>query len=148
MFLGGEDVSEEIRSADVDAAVSAVSAHAQVRMVIVRQQQQWVASHQLPAVVEGRDIGTVVFPNAMLKIWLEASESERARRRAAETGEPLDWVQDELSRRDLADSTRQASPLRPASDAIHLDTTNLGVDSVVERILELLPNSEVFPERV
>jgi cytidylate kinase len=148
MLLASEDVSVAIRSADVTTGVSAVAAHPRVRKVIVRQQQQWVAGHHLPAVVEGRDIGTVVFPDAMLKIWLEASETERVRRRAAETGISVDLVQQDLSRRDRADSGREASPLRPASDAIHLDTTNLGVESVVDRILGLMPSSEVFPERV
>jgi cytidylate kinase len=102
----------------------------------------------MPTVVEGRDIGTVVFPDAFLKIWLEASEMERVRRRASETGRALEAVQGELSRRDEFDSTRKASPLQPAADAIHVDTTNLAVEAVVDRILDLLPRSEVFREPV
>lgn len=88
MLLGSEDVSKEIRSPEATAAVSTLAAHPRVRVVIVRHQRQWVAGHHLPAVVEGRDIGTVVFPDALLKVWLEASPAERVRRRAAETGQP------------------------------------------------------------
>lgn len=139
MLLGSEDVTEEIRSPEATAAVSTLAAHPRVRVVIVRQQRQWVAGHHLPAVVEGRDIGTVVFPDALLKVWLEASPAERGRRRAAETGQPLTRVQGELSRRDHADSARATSPLKPAADAVHLDTTSLAVESVVDRIIAMLP---------
>jgi cytidylate kinase len=139
MLLGSEDVSEEIRTPEVTAAVSTLAAHARLRAVIVRQQRQWVASQHLPAVVEGRDIGTVVFPDALLKVWLEASPVERVRRRASETGQQLNEVEKDLARRDLADSGRAASPLKPASDAVHLDTTSLAVEAVVDRIIAMLP---------
>jgi cytidylate kinase len=138
MLVDGEDVSTEIRSESATAAVSAVSAHAEVRRVMVRHQREWVAGHRSPVVVEGRDIGTVVFPDAHLKIWLIASSAERARRRAAETGDSQVEVEAELVRRDQADADRKASPQRPADDAIHLDTTNVSVEVVVERIVELL----------
>ncbi|CAN5126113.1 MAG: (d)CMP kinase [Acidimicrobiia bacterium] len=144
MLLNGEAVSEEIRSAEVTAAASTVAAHGRVRAVIVRQQRQWVAGQKQPVVVEGRDIGTVVFPAAELKIWLEASESERVRRRAEETGQPEEEVEGDLARRDHADASRAASPSRPAADAIRLDTTNLGVEAVVARIVQMLPVDEVF----
>lgn len=146
MFLDGEDVSEEIRTKEVTAAVSIVSAHRDVRRTLVRHQRQWVAAHPGPVVVEGRDIGSVVFPDADLKIWLMASSAERARRRAAETGEALSAVAADLARRDEADSNREASPQKPAPDAIWVDTTNLAIDSVVERILSMIePPGEVLP---
>lgn len=148
MMLSSEDVSDEIRSAAVTAGVSTLAAHPRVRALIVRHQRQWVSGHHQPAVVEGRDIGTVVFPEALLKVWLEASMSERVRRRAEETGQPETEVEGDLARRDRADSARLASPSKPAADAIHLDTTNLGVDSVVERIVAMLGVDEVFREPV
>ena len=146
MFLDGEDVSEEIRTPEVTAAVSAVSSHPDVRRVLVRHQRQWVAGKPGPVVVEGRDIGSVVFPEAELKIWLVASPTERARRRAAETGEALSAVAVELARRDEADSSRAASPQKPAADAVWVDTTNLAIDAVVERIMAMIDQpSEVHP---
>ena len=147
MFLDGEDVSDEIRSREVTAAVSVVSAHPDVRRTLVRHQRQWVAAHPGPVVVEGRDIGSVVFPDADLKIWLMASAAERARRRAAETGESVPAVAADLARRDRADSNRKASPQKPAPDAIWVDTTNLAIDSVVERIVAMIEQpDEVFPD--
>jgi cytidylate kinase len=137
MYLDGIDVSDHIRSAEVTEAVSAVSAHPRLRSLMVEQQRQWVADNGGDAVVEGRDIGTVVFPAAEVKIWLAASAAERARRRATETGEDPAVVEVEILRRDRADSGRAVSPLRPASDAIHLDTTNLDIDEVVDRIVAL-----------
>jgi cytidylate kinase len=146
MFLDGEDVSDEIRSKDVTAAVSVVSAHRDVRRTLVRHQRQWVAAHPEPVVVEGRDIGSVVFPDADLKIWLMASSAERARRRAAETGEAVAAVAADLARRDQADSKREASPQKPAPDAVWVDTTNLAIDSVVERIVAMIEQpGEVLP---
>jgi cytidylate kinase len=140
MLLDGEDVSTAIRSAEVTTAVSAVSSHPKLRRLLVREQRKWVAGKGgANTVVEGRDIGTVVFPAAYLKVWLEASSAERARRRAAETGSDLQVVETDLARRDLADAGRAVSPQRPAFDALHLDTTGLEVDAVVERILDLLP---------
>ena len=138
MYLDGEDVSADIRSPEVTATVSAVSSFAGVRRVMVRHQREWVARHQRDVVVEGRDIGTVVFPEADLKIWLSASAEERARRRALQTGEAHDDVLKELSRRDRADSERKVSPLTPAPDAVYLDSTGMTVGEVLERILALI----------
>lgn len=138
MYLDGEDVTVEIRDPEVTAAVSAVAAVPEVRRLMVRLQREWVSGHRGSAVVEGRDIGTVVFPEADLKVWLVASPRERARRRSEETGETLIEVEADLVRRDRADSGRAVSPQKPAGDAIHLDTTELSVDEVVERIVALL----------
>ena len=138
MCLDGEDVSHEIRSPEVTAAVSAVSALPKVRKMMVAQQRAWVAEHGRDVVVEGRDIGTVVFPEADLKIWLSASAEERARRRALQTGEDPAVVMQELDRRDRADSGRKVSPLRPAEDAVLMDTTGMTVDEVVQRIVSLI----------
>ncbi|MGQ0849485.1 MAG: (d)CMP kinase [Actinomycetota bacterium] len=137
-FLDGQDVSVEIRSTAVTRAVSGVSAHRELRRIMVRHQRQWVAGHRRPAVVEGRDIGTVVFPNARVKVWLVASAAERARRRAIETGDNREQVAADLAKRDRFDSSRRVSPQKPAADAIHIDTTNLSIDRVVERIAVLL----------
>jgi cytidylate kinase len=138
MNLDGEDVSADIRSIEVTASVSAVAALPGVRKVMVSHQRAWVARHRHDVVVEGRDIGTVVFPEADLKIWLSASAEERARRRALQTGENPAVVMKELDRRDRADSGRKVSPLTPADDAIHLDTTGMTVDEVVDRIVTLI----------
>ena len=138
MCLDGEDVSLEIRSPEVTAAVSAVSALPEVRKMMVAQQRAWVAEHGRDVVVEGRDIGTVVFPEADLKIWLSASAQERAKRRALQTGEDPAVVMQELDRRDRADSGRKVSPLRPAEDAVLMDTTGMTVDEVVDRIVGLI----------
>ena len=138
MFLDAEDVSIDIRSPAVTAAVSEISALPEVRQVMVAHQRGWVASHGRDAVVEGRDIGTVVFPEADLKIWLSASAEERARRRALQTGEDPVSVRTELDRRDRADSGRKASPLTPAPDAVYLDTTGMTVDEVLDRIQSLI----------
>ncbi|MDP3985096.1 MAG: (d)CMP kinase [Acidimicrobiia bacterium] len=135
MFVDGKDVSVAIRSPEVTWAVSSVSANPELRRLMVREQRRWVAGRRGDTVVEGRDIGTVVFPGADLKIWLVASPAERARRRAAETGEDPAEVEAELARRDQADATRAVSPQVPAADAVHIDTTSLSVDEVVDRIL-------------
>ena len=139
MFLDGEDVSAEIRSDEVTTAVSAVSAVPDVRRAMVGLQREWVARHGQNVVVEGRDIGTVVFPEAELKIWLSASPEERARRRALQSSRDQGTVLEELDRRDRADSVRQTSPSTPAADAIHLDTTGMLADEVVDRIMNLMP---------
>ncbi|MDH3517659.1 MAG: (d)CMP kinase [Acidimicrobiia bacterium] len=137
-FVDGHDVEEEIRGQAVTSAVSEVSAYPEVRIHMVRAQRQWVDANGGSAVVEGRDIGTVVFPDAILKVFLEADPVERARRRALESGMATETVQRDLERRDAHDSTRSASPLTMAEDAAPIDTTSLGVDEVVEAILGLL----------
>ncbi len=138
--IDGRDVSAEIRGPEVTASVSAVSAHPEVRTVLVAEQRAWVATHG-GGVVEGRDIGTVVFPAAPLKVFLTASDEERARRRqqdeaAAERAVEVDDVRSALARRDALDSGRVASPLRAAEGAIILDTTQRGIDEVVAELVE------------
>lgn len=136
MTLDGDDVSEAIRSDEVTAAVSAVSAVPDVRRRLVDAQRSWVDRHGGSGVVEGRDIGTVVFPGADLKIFLTARPEVRAARRAAETGDvPVDAVQSDLERRDQADAGRAIDPLRRADDAVVVDTSDLGVDEVIASVV-------------
>ncbi len=135
MLLDGRNISTEIRSEAVTAAVSSVAAHPRVRRLMVELQRRWVGQ-RTGAVVEGRDIGTVVFPDAGVKVFLTADPAERARRRAAETGHAAEAVATAIDRRDRLDSTRPVSPLRPAEDALVIDTTELGIEEVVDLIVE------------
>ncbi|HEV2361110.1 MAG TPA: (d)CMP kinase [Acidimicrobiales bacterium] len=140
-LLDGEDVTEAIRSAEVNAVVSAVAAHPGVREDLVRRQREWV-DERGGGVVEGRDIGTVVFPDAKPKIYLTASPEERARRRAVEEGaataEAVGLQESELRRRDHLDGTRTNSPLAMADDAHLIDSTGVPVETLVEEVLALL----------
>ena len=131
--VDGRDVEEEIRSEPVNVAVSVVAANPKVRASMVTRQRQWASEQTAGTVVEGRDITTVVFPEATIKVFLTASLEERARRRGDEGAASV-------ARRDEADTTRDASPLRQAEDAIVLDTTGREVDDVVEEIMECLAN--------
>jgi len=131
VLVDGDDVTSMLRGPDVGRAVSAVAAMAGVRQALVRRQRAWVADHG-GAVIEGRDIGSVVFPDAELKVFLTASAAERARRRS------LDETADDLARRDLLDSTRAVSPLLVADGAVVVDTTGRPVDDVVDEIVALL----------
>ena len=138
--LDGRDVSAEIRGPEVTAAVSAVSAHAPVREVLVARQREWVANHG-GGVVEGRDIGTVVFPDAAVKVFLVADDAERARRRQrderdADRKVAVESVRDSLKRRDALDSSRVVSPLRPADDAVVIDTTDRTVGDITAEIAD------------
>ncbi len=138
MYLAGEDVSEAIRSQEVTRLVTPVSADARVREVLVDQQRRIGSSGRW--VVDGRDIGTVVFTQACCKVFLTASPEARARRRFLELqtkGQSpiLEEVLADLQRRDQADSTRAASPLRKAEDAVELDSSDLSLDQVVDWIL-------------
>jgi cytidylate kinase len=138
--IAGEDVTTAIRTPAVDSAVSPVSAMPSVREALVAQQRRIGAEGDI--VVEGRDIGTVVFPHAEVKVFLTASSEERARRRTVDMVDrghdlAVEWVQSDLERRDAADSTREASPLAPADDAIRLDTTGMSIDDVVAAITAL-----------
>jgi cytidylate kinase len=130
-----------LRTPEVSAAASTVSARPEVRAVLLEVQREAAreASTQRGAVVEGRDIGTVVLPDAELKISLSAAPDERARRRAHQTGreEELDRIREAMRKRDRQDSERETSPLKPAPDAVTLDTTSLDLDGVVSRVLEL-----------
>lgn len=139
--LDGVDVSDAIRGPEVTGAVSAVSAHPQVRAVLVARQREW-AEARGGGVVEGRDIGTVVFPDAPLKIYLTADEDERARRRqrdeeAAARDTDVTAVADALAQRDRLDSTRAVSPLQAAADAVVVDTTAMSRDAVVAHVVAL-----------
>jgi len=144
VLVDGVDVSAGIRGPEVTRAVSTVSAHPAVRAELVGRQRAWVRDHG-GSVVEGRDIGTVVFPGARLKIFLTASDEVRARRRAADMtvpagrggieGPSVSEVAAELARRDVLDSTRAASPMSVADDAVVVDTTERGVDDIVESLV-------------
>ena len=141
-YLGGEDVSAEIRGDAVTAAVSAVSAVPAVRDRLVRRQRE-LATGPGSVVVEGRDIGTVVLPEADVKIFLTASAETRARRRndqnvAAGLGDDYESVLADVRRRDHLDSTRTVSPLRAAEDALTVDTSDMTEDQVVAHLLDLV----------
>jgi len=129
--MNGVDVTAAIRSPEVSRAVSVVAANPQVRAELVKRQRRW-ARGRVGGVVEGRDIGTVVFPGATLKIYLTASAEERTRRRGR------DESADGVALRDRIDSTRATSPLTRAADAHVLDTTGRSVDDVVEEVLSWL----------
>ena len=139
VVLDGRDVTEEIREAPVTRAVSAVAAHQKVRSELVRRQRDWVVSNG-GGVVEGRDIGSVVLPEADLKIFLTADSAERAWRRASEEGVPheLALTEEAIRRRDELDSSREVSPLVAAPGAVVVDSTGRSVESVVEEVLSYL----------
>jgi cytidylate kinase len=138
VLVDGVDATAAIRGPEVTASVSTVSAHPAVRADMVRRQRRWAAEHG-GGVAEGRDIGTVVFPDADVKVFLTASEEERARRRQRDDRAPdVNAVAADIARRDAHDSNRAASPLRPADDAVVLDTTGRTVDDVVDQVVELL----------
>ncbi|MFN2505898.1 MAG: (d)CMP kinase [Acidimicrobiales bacterium] len=129
--VGGEDVTDELRNPEVNQAVSAVSATRQVRAELVQRQREWAEEHG-GGVVEGRDIGTIVFPDAELKVFLTADEEERARRRGGDEDAAG------LARRDHLDSTREVSPLSAAEHALVIDSTGLSVEEVVDVIVSHL----------
>jgi cytidylate kinase len=138
MTLEGIDVSEPIRTDRVTAMVSAVARHPEVRAVLVDHQRAWVGTHRRDAVVEGRDIGTVVFPSSPLKIYLTARPEVRAARRARQDGDvDTASVQEDLVRRDTVDSTRAVSPLAIADDGIEVDTSDLSLDDVISLVVGL-----------
>lgn len=133
--LGDDDVSDAIREPEVSAAASRVSVHRGVREAMVERQRELIEAGRY--VAEGRDIGTVVSPEAPLKVFLTATDAERARRRAAETGEPLEEVLASQLERDSRDREREHGALRAADDALEVDTTGLSIDEVVARVVEL-----------
>jgi cytidylate kinase len=133
--LDERDVSEAIREPEVTEASSRVSVHPPVREAMVARQRQMIAAGSY--VAEGRDIGTVVSPEAPLKVFLTASAEERARRRAAQSGEDEAAVLAAQRDRDDRDESREHSALRAADDAVELDTTGLSLEQVVERVVEL-----------
>jgi CMP/dCMP kinase len=138
----GEDVTSAIRSPEVSAAVSAVSAVPQVRELLVQLQRQAVANSNFGIVIEGRDIGTVVLPDSKLKVFLTATPEARARRRSLEmdplaSSETIAQTQEELLLRDTKDSGREHSPLKPAPDSQLLDTSDLSLEQVVDQLVIL-----------
>ncbi len=137
LFVNGVDATEAIRADDVTAAVSAVAANSQVRQELRTRQRAWVGEHG-GGVVEGRDIGTVVFPDATLKVYLTASPLVRAQRRVAQSGGDVGAIAAAIAERDLKDSTRADSPLREASDSVVIDTSDRSVDDVVAQLIELV----------
>jgi CMP/dCMP kinase len=139
--IDGHDVTRAIRTPEIDKASASVARLPQVRQVLVAQQRGLGANGAV--VMEGRDIGTVVFPAADVKFYIDASPEERARRRAADpahTGSPsnIASVQSDLVARDKSDSTRSVAPLAKADDAVYIDTTSMPVDAVVNRVLTLV----------
>ena len=135
VLLGERDVSGEIRTPEVTAVASRVSVHPRVRAALVARQRHLIEAADF--VAEGRDIGTVVSPSSPLKIFLTASDEERARRRAAQTGEDVAAVLEAQRQRDARDTERAHGALRPADDAVELDTTGLPLDEVVARVVDL-----------
>ncbi len=142
VMIGGQDVTVQIRTPEVDGTVSVVSAYPPIREAMVAQQREMAQGRD--TVLEGRDIGTVVFPNADLKIFLTASDEERARRRVAQNiergiGDADEAKTLELIRfRDKFDSSREAAPLAKAEDAVEIDTTSMTFEEVVDRICEMV----------
>jgi len=139
VLLDGEDVTEAIRTPEVSEQASRVAADPGVREAMVAMQRALMSKGDW--VAEGRDIGTVVAPDAEVKVFLTASPEERARRRAAELGADAETVLAEQALRDERDRTREHSPLEPAPGSIELDTTGLTVDEVVARIAELVKDA-------
>jgi cytidylate kinase len=142
VVIDGHDVARAIRTPDMDLAAAVVARHPSVRCVLVERQRLLGARGGV--VMEGRDIGTVVFPDADVKIYLDASPEERARRRASDPAhassheQQLHEVQDALAARDRSDSTRAISPLTVAPDAVVIDTTSMPVEEVVTRVIEVV----------
>jgi CMP/dCMP kinase len=137
VFVDGADVTAEIRGREVTAGVSAVAANPGVREELRARQRAW-ADERGGGVIEGRDIGTVVFPHATLKLFVTASPQERAARRVRELGGDVDDVAASIAERDRRDMTRLDGPLRPDGGAVVVDTTGVPIDDVVDTIVELL----------
>jgi cytidylate kinase len=137
VLVDGIDATSAIRGRDVTAAVSSVAANSMVRDLLVDRQRSWVDQHG-GGVVEGRDITTVVLPDADLKLFVTASPRVRAERRVAETGGDVDQVEAAIIERDRRDATRETSPMVVASDAVVVDTSEMAIDEVVEWVLDLI----------
>jgi CMP/dCMP kinase len=132
--LNGVDVSAEIRTSEINAIVSIIAAHTPVRDAMREQQRQWIRA-QKGGVVEGRDIGTVVFPDAILKVFLTASPEVRAERRVGQTGGDIKAVAASIAERDYLDSNRLDSPLRPSEGSVIVDSSNRTIEEVVAEIV-------------
>ena len=145
VFMNGEDVTDEIRSVEVTKNVSAVSAIKEVRTRLVHLQQEIAENHSI--IMDGRDIGTVVLPQAEIKIFLVASVEERAKRRFIENQEKgiemsYEELVEDIRRRDHIDSTRKESPLKKAEDAIEIDTTTMTIEDVVKTVTALIQKNQ------
>ncbi len=140
VLLDGRDVSQRIRQPDITLAASRVSVHPQVRQVLVARQRE--LGNNGGVVMEGRDIGTAVFPQAEVKVFLDADPTVRAERRLLQSGSPspeeAQRVQAEIAARDERDRTRVASPLVPAPDAVILDTSHISIDQVVDAVYDIV----------
>lgn len=153
VYLNGEDVSDKIRTPEISMAASNVSAIPAVRAFLLDLQRDIAAKNNI--IMDGRDIGTVILPNADVKIFMTATAEERARRRyneLREKGQDVDYesILNDINRRDYNDSHRETAPLKKADDAIELDTTNMSIDEVVQKISEIIegvrnPNFRVIP---
>jgi CMP/dCMP kinase len=135
--VDGVDASIEIRGREVTTAVSAVAANSRVRAELVRRQRRWVAERS-GGVVEGRDIGSVVFPDATLKLFVTASPRVRAERRVAQIGGDVDDVEASIIERDRKDSTRLDSPLVEPTGSVTVDTSDMSVEETVDRVIDML----------
>lgn len=140
IFLNGEDVSETIRTEKAGLSASSVSRFPEVREIMVSLQQKLAGS--MNVIMDGRDIGTVVLPDADLKIFLTADVSERARRRMLQLEEKgikesLDKIEEDIRKRDIQDTTRKASPLKQADDAVLVDTSDISIEETVDRIISM-----------
>lgn len=140
IFLNGEDVSEAIRTEKAGLSASSVSRFPEVREIMVSLQQKLAGS--MNVIMDGRDIGTVVLPDADLKIFLTADVSERARRRMLQLEEKgikesLDKIEEDIRKRDIQDTTRKASPLKQADDAVLVDTSDISIEETVDRIISM-----------
>ena len=133
-MLNGTDVSAEIRSSEINSIVSIIAAHTPVRDAMREQQRAWIRDHE-GGVVEGRDIGTVVFPDAILKIFLTASPEVRAERRVGQNGGDIQAVAASIAERDHLDSTRLDSPLKPSHDSVVVDSSRRTIEEVVAEIV-------------
>ena len=133
-MLNGTEVSSEIRSSEINSIVSIIAAHTPVRDAMREQQRAWIRDHE-GGVVEGRDIGTVVFPDAILKIFLTASPEVRAERRVGQNGGDIQAVAASIAERDHLDSTRLDSPLKPSHDSVVVDSSRRTIDEVVAEIV-------------
>jgi len=137
VLVDGVDATAEIRTPAITAAVSAIAANSEVRTELRTRQQRWAADHG-GGVIEGRDIGSVVFPDARMKLYLTASPRVRAERRVAEAGGDVDEIERAIAVRDSKDSSRADSPLREADGSVVVDTTGLSIDEVLNEIEGLL----------
>ena len=143
-ILNGEDISSQIRTQEISGIVSIIATHSSVRQSMRDQQRAWVIAHG-GGVVEGRDIGTVVIPDADLKIFLTASPEVRAARRVAQSGGDVAEVAAAIRERDRIDSTRDDSPLKPAASSIHVDSSNKSIEEVVTEIVHHYRECAVTP---